>query len=292
MLRQVGSKMGILWCNLAHDSLMWPAHGQYECRSCGRRYPAFGEPPAATRHTHRRILRPVLPMMAVLLAAAVHPVHAASPVKRQTDSEAEATLQRYIASGGGALSRSASLEIHASLPRFEETGAASAIRRPPTAGEGRYQLLDMAGDIRVMAELIVRYLTVEGRVAEMPTASVAIAPANYRFGYKGRVDEAEREPVYIFEITPRHKREGLIKGELWLSQQTGAMVRESGYLVKCPRVSARRIAISRDEQLRNGVVESSRIHIKVRGGRIGGAELVIEERPLPPTETASLPARR
>ena len=42
MLRQIRSEVGILWCNLAHDSLMWPVHGQYECRSCGRRYPAFG----------------------------------------------------------------------------------------------------------------------------------------------------------------------------------------------------------------------------------------------------------
>jgi hypothetical protein len=27
-----------LWCDLMHDSLMWPIHGQYQCRACGRRY--------------------------------------------------------------------------------------------------------------------------------------------------------------------------------------------------------------------------------------------------------------
>lgn len=26
------------WCRLMHDSAMWPAHGQYQCRSCGRHY--------------------------------------------------------------------------------------------------------------------------------------------------------------------------------------------------------------------------------------------------------------
>lgn len=26
------------WCDLMHDSPMWPIHGQYECRTCGRRY--------------------------------------------------------------------------------------------------------------------------------------------------------------------------------------------------------------------------------------------------------------
>jgi hypothetical protein len=27
------------WCRLMHDSAMWPAHGEYQCRSCGRHYP-------------------------------------------------------------------------------------------------------------------------------------------------------------------------------------------------------------------------------------------------------------
>jgi hypothetical protein len=33
------SKLGELWCDLMHDSPMWPIHGQYECRTCGRRHP-------------------------------------------------------------------------------------------------------------------------------------------------------------------------------------------------------------------------------------------------------------
>jgi hypothetical protein len=28
-----------LWCGLMHDAAMWPMHGQYECRTCGRHYP-------------------------------------------------------------------------------------------------------------------------------------------------------------------------------------------------------------------------------------------------------------
>jgi hypothetical protein len=27
------------WCFVAHDSAMWPIHGHYECRVCGREYP-------------------------------------------------------------------------------------------------------------------------------------------------------------------------------------------------------------------------------------------------------------
>jgi hypothetical protein len=31
-------RLGDVWCSFAHDSPMWPIHGQYECRLCGRRY--------------------------------------------------------------------------------------------------------------------------------------------------------------------------------------------------------------------------------------------------------------
>ena len=29
-------KATALWCSLVHDSPMWPIHGHYECRVCGR----------------------------------------------------------------------------------------------------------------------------------------------------------------------------------------------------------------------------------------------------------------
>lgn len=45
MFNKIQSSLGALWCSLAHDSVMWPVHGHYECRACGRQYPAFGEAP-------------------------------------------------------------------------------------------------------------------------------------------------------------------------------------------------------------------------------------------------------
>jgi hypothetical protein len=27
------------WCKAMHRSLMWPSHGHYQCRTCGREYP-------------------------------------------------------------------------------------------------------------------------------------------------------------------------------------------------------------------------------------------------------------
>jgi hypothetical protein len=43
MFSQLQSKAGSVWCNLMHESIMWPTHSHYECRTCGRRYPAFAE---------------------------------------------------------------------------------------------------------------------------------------------------------------------------------------------------------------------------------------------------------
>lgn len=31
--------LGFLWCSIMHRSLMWPVHGYYECRTCGRLHP-------------------------------------------------------------------------------------------------------------------------------------------------------------------------------------------------------------------------------------------------------------
>jgi len=43
--------LGALWCSLMHDSPMWPIHGHYECRECGRRYavPWATQQPAVAR---------------------------------------------------------------------------------------------------------------------------------------------------------------------------------------------------------------------------------------------------
>ena len=32
------AKLGTLWCRLMHNAPMWPIHGSYQCRTCGRRY--------------------------------------------------------------------------------------------------------------------------------------------------------------------------------------------------------------------------------------------------------------
>src|ERR1700692_3273889 len=60
--QKAASKLGALWCGFMHNSPMWPIHGQYECRTCGRRYPVQW-----VRDGLRSALLPVILMLAILL---------------------------------------------------------------------------------------------------------------------------------------------------------------------------------------------------------------------------------
>ena len=86
--------------------------------------------------------------------------------------------------------------------------------------------------------------------------------------------------AYGFLITPRKKREGLIKGELWLDGETGAVVRQSGYLVKKPSIFVKRVDVTRETALRDGIAEMRVTHLSVETRLFGRAELTIQERPL------------
>ncbi len=33
------NKLGAMLCVLMHDATTWPIHGEYQCRTCGRRFP-------------------------------------------------------------------------------------------------------------------------------------------------------------------------------------------------------------------------------------------------------------
>jgi hypothetical protein len=286
MFRQLRSKMGQRWCTLVRHSPMWPVHGQYECRDCGRRYPASAEAALATWRK-RATPRPALPLLAaVILASFAHASTVTDGLKGHRDAAAEAALARYVAGGGEATSWTGEqIEIHAALSKLEKTGWMRAIRVPAPIGESRYEWVQLAGDGVVQDQLILRYLEIEKRLAKMPAAAVAITPANYKFSYKGTVDDGERQ-AYVFRITPRRKRDGLIKGELWLDQRTGVSIRRSGRLVKDPSMLLRDVAITQDDIVRNGVIESRLTHIAVETRSIGRAQIVVDECPLRPADAA------
>jgi hypothetical protein len=265
--------LGAIWCGLMHESVMWPIHGQYQCRTCGRRYAALVDE-AHAAPAKRPLFRPALPLLAAVLAAALaHPLDAAQ------NPEAAVALAQYFSGSSTARWTDETMEIDAALPKLGKTGRLEAVRRVLPLGQTKYQVIEITGDSTVKEQVIVRYLKAEQRASEMPPVSVAITPANYKFAYKGVGSFMDR-PAYVFQITPRKKREGLIRGELWLDAGTAAPLRESGYFVKVPSFFVKRIEVTQESVLQGSVVALRLRHLSVNTRLVGRAELVIEERPL------------
>jgi hypothetical protein len=48
-MKPTQARIADLWCKLMHSEPMWPSHGQYECRTCGRRHRVCWEQPLPVR---------------------------------------------------------------------------------------------------------------------------------------------------------------------------------------------------------------------------------------------------
>jgi len=194
-------------------------------------------------------------------------------------SAPDLALARYISGLEGSQPWGAeTVEIEASLPKLKEHGRLRAIRRLLPLGKPEYQVFELNGSRTVKQQVIARYLSAEVEAARMNTSAVAVTPANYRFRYAGPVG-SEGNLVYAFQIAPRKKRDGLIQGVLWIDAETGAAVRQSGYLVKNPSIFVKRVDVTRETSLRDGVAESRVTHLAVETRLVGRAELTIHERP-------------
>ena len=221
----------------------------------------------------------MLPLFFVLAGLLVSTLRAADAPIVESNTPASMAFARYVAGLEKASPWSLeTVEIDASLPKFEKRGRLRAIRRLLPFGKPEYQVLETAGDQTVRQQVIIRYLSAEVRAAAIPASSVAITPANYKFRYKGAV-KTDETVTYVYLITPRKKREGLIKGELWLDGETGAAVRQSGHLVKKPSIFVKRVDIARETTLRDGIAEMRVTHLSVDTRLVGRAELTIQERP-------------
>jgi len=292
--QKAAGRFGTLWCDFMHDSPMWPIRGEYECRTCGRRYPvpwagdrflpASGKLIAAEPARLRRAVIPSLRSASLLLIIALL-LLLASPVRAANEPVGDATggaamaFARYIVGLKQETSWSLeTVEIDASLPKLSKEGRLRAIRRLLPLGRPEYQVLEIAGDQTVRQQVIVRYLSAQAQAATLPASSVAINLANYKFRYTGAV-KTGGTTAYVFLITPRRKREGLIKGALWLDGETGAVVRQAGYLVKRPSIFVKRVDVTRETALRDGVAELRVTHLSVDTRLVGRAELIIRERP-------------
>jgi len=235
-----------------------------------------------TRPSFQTALPVFIALLSLLLPATLQAGDSAMrvpPAAVESETAPNLALERYLA--GLEASRpwdAETVEIEASLPKLKEHGRFRAIRRLLPFGKPEYQVFELNGSRTVKQQVIARYLSAEIEAARMNPSAVAVTPANYRFRYAGLVG-SEGNLVYAFQITPRKKRDGLIQGVLWIDSETGAAVRQSGYLVKKPSIFVKRVDVTRETSLRNGVAESRLTHLAVETRLVGRAELTIHERP-------------
>jgi hypothetical protein len=180
---------------------------------------------------------------------------------------------RFTASGPVALA------VGASLPGLDKQGSLLAIRDVGQSERSQYEILEIQGDSIVFERVIAPYFIAQHQAEDLPLSSVIITPRNYNFRYAGAV-KAGDSAAYIFRITPKKNRAGLIRGELWIEPVTGAPVLVTGYLVNTLSSSIRGIHVVREITFVDGCPLARTTHVIVETRPVGRAELTLIELPL------------
>jgi hypothetical protein len=167
------------------------------------------------------------------------------------------------------------VDIEASLPKLQKHGRLHALRRISALGRITYERLRFEGDGAVKNDVIARYLTAETQAQSDSSLKLDVSPENYKFKYKGTTEANGRE-AHVFQVTPKKKRVGLYRGEIWIDAETFLRVREAGSWVKNPSIFLRKIEFVRNFIIRDGVSVPLEVHSVVDTRLIGKAELNIE----------------
>ena len=170
--------------------------------------------------------------------------------------------------------------IEASLPELYKSAALFAVRKQGEDKRSELHVLQIAGDGTVADEVIERYFALRQEVDILPLSSVAIIPSNYKFHYAGEV-RTGGAAAYVYDITLKKNRAGLLLGKIWMDAETGDEVMLSGHLMDLP-ASGGRVDVVRDTKLMNGSAFARVTHVGFTVPLIGRAEVVITERVLTP----------
>jgi hypothetical protein len=206
-------------------------------------------------------------------------VFSAAALPEESGPGADEIVRNYCAASSGQATEfkgaSMQVEIHGALPNLKKSGVLRALRRISSLGRITYQVLGFEGDHTVQREVIARYIEAEIDAQRDQAASMSVIPDNYKFHYKGR-SQLDGRSVYIFQVTPRQKRDGLFRGDVWIDAATYLKVRESGYFVKNRSIFLKRVAFTRRYEIRDGMSVPLRTESVADVRLVGKAELTID----------------
>ena len=220
-------------------------------------------------------------LMIVFIGPSARAADVAVPMN---DPSRELAFARYITShvqrDPFKLSAPVGVFIEASLPELYKSAAVLAVRNQGEDKESELHVLQIAGDGTVADEVIKRYFALRQEVDMLPLSSVAITPSNYKFHYAGEI-KTGGAAAYVYDITPRKNRPGLLQGKIWMDAGTGDEVMLSGQLMDLP-ASGGRVDVVRDTKLMNGLAFTRVTHVGFTLPLLGRAEVVITEIVLTP----------
>jgi hypothetical protein len=177
-----------------------------------------------------------------------------------------ATQSRPDTAGEGAVE----IEINASVPRLKKEGRLRVLRQMSKVGQITYRVLGFQGDNSVKNQVIARYLQAEQE--GHGKQNLAVTPENYKFKFRGERGVLGKD-VYVFQLSPRHKRVGLFKGELWLDAGNYLPVYEKGRLVKNPSIFFKKVDFERAFAIQNGAPVPAHLTSTIHTRLIGKVEL-------------------
>jgi hypothetical protein len=178
------------------------------------------------------------------------------------------------------------VEMDGYIPQLQKHGRLHALRRISPVGLIKYEMLRFDGDRTVNKEVIQRYLNAEADAQREHRTDTAVTPQNYGFKYKG-MSQVDGRSVYVFQVAPKQKRQGLFRGDIWIDAETYLKVQESGYLVKNPSILIKKVAFIRKYEIHDGISVPKQVMSVVETRLVGKAELTIDF-----TNFAIDPARR
>lgn len=202
----------------------------------------------------KRLTLLTLGLMVALLSSCRTMQRKAAPFDPMSLGPTGATLKAYLdRQAGPKQERQAMVSrvtIEATLGGMNKRGKMVAEKTTAANGHISYEMKSFEGDNIVKTKVIGLYLSAEQEASE--TTPPAINGENYRFKFK-RKDSLGDRIAMIFELTPVRKMIGLFKGELWLEENTGRELRQSGRLVKNPSVIFKTADLTRDFLMHDGM---------------------------------------
>jgi hypothetical protein len=191
---------------------------------------------------------------------------------------AQDLLQRYFEAVARQADRTRDLRMEmdfdARLLKLEKVGHLTGMRYIAKNGQVAFTVKSITGDDTVKKHVIARYMAGE-QENSLRQLDTGINDTNYKFKFK-RVLETDGRRVHVYEISPRKKRVGLYKGDLWIDEETALPVREAGQFAKSPSpIFLKKVSFTRTYLFLDGVALPTRIESVIETRIAGKAELVI-----------------